>query len=49
MGAAEIHLTQDDLRAMEDAASQIKIEGERYAPQQLAMVGREAPPVASGA
>jgi aryl-alcohol dehydrogenase-like predicted oxidoreductase len=47
IGAAEIHLTQDDLRAIEDAASQIKIEGERYAPQQLAMVGRDAPPSAA--
>jgi aryl-alcohol dehydrogenase-like predicted oxidoreductase len=48
IGAAEINLTQDDLQAIEDAASQIKIEGERYAPQQLAMVGRDAPTVGAG-
>jgi aryl-alcohol dehydrogenase-like predicted oxidoreductase len=49
IGAAEIGLTHDDLRAIQDAASQIKIEGERYAPQQLAMVGRDAPLVRAGA
>jgi aryl-alcohol dehydrogenase-like predicted oxidoreductase len=49
IGASEIELTEDDLQAIADAASQIQIEGERYAPQQLAMVGREAPPVGSGA
>jgi aryl-alcohol dehydrogenase-like predicted oxidoreductase len=43
IGAAEIGLTQDDLQAIADAASQIQIEGKRYAPQQLAMVGRDAP------
>jgi aryl-alcohol dehydrogenase-like predicted oxidoreductase len=49
IGAAEIELTQDDLQAIADAASQIQIEGERYPAQQLAMVGRDAPPVGSGA
>jgi hypothetical protein len=44
-----IVLTQDDLQDISDAASRIEIEGERYAPQQLAMVGREAPPVGAGA
>jgi aryl-alcohol dehydrogenase-like predicted oxidoreductase len=43
VGAAEIQLTAADLRKIDDAASQIQITGERYAPQQLAMVGREAP------
>jgi aryl-alcohol dehydrogenase-like predicted oxidoreductase len=43
IGAANVELSEDDLREIEDAASQIRIEGERYAPQQLAMVGREAP------
>lgn len=44
MGAAQVELTQDDLREIEEAASHIQAEGERYAPQHLAMVGREAPP-----
>ena len=39
--------TDETVRAIEDAASRIEIEGERYAPQQLAMVGRDAPPAAS--
>lgn len=44
IGAAQVELTQDDLREIEEAASHIQAEGERYAPQHLAMVGREAPP-----
>ena len=43
IGAADVELTQDDLREIEGAASHIQAEGERYAPQHLAMVGREAP------
>jgi aryl-alcohol dehydrogenase-like predicted oxidoreductase len=43
IGAAEIVLTEADLKQIEEAASLIQIEGERYAPQQLAMVGRDAP------
>jgi aryl-alcohol dehydrogenase-like predicted oxidoreductase len=49
IGAAEIELTREDLRAIGDAASRIAVEGERYAPQHMAMVGREAPPVGAGA
>jgi aryl-alcohol dehydrogenase-like predicted oxidoreductase len=49
IAAAEIELTKNDQRAMGDAASRIQIEGERYAPQQLAMVGRDAPPIGAGA
>ena len=49
IAAAEIELTREDLRAIGDAASRIEGEGERYAPQHLAMVGREAPPVGAGA
>jgi aryl-alcohol dehydrogenase-like predicted oxidoreductase len=49
IGAAEIELSRPDLRAIAEAASQIQPEGERYAPQQMAMVGREAPPVGAGA
>jgi aryl-alcohol dehydrogenase-like predicted oxidoreductase len=44
IGAADIQLSAADLREIEDAASQIQIEGERYSPQHLAMVGRDAPP-----
>lgn len=44
LGAAAIELTQAELREINEAASQLQAEGERYAPQQLAMVGREAPP-----
>jgi aryl-alcohol dehydrogenase-like predicted oxidoreductase len=49
IGSADIRLTQDDLAAIEDAASRIEVAGERYAPTQLAMVGRDAPPPAAGA
>ena len=49
IGAADVELTQDDLREIEEAASHIQAEGERYAPQHLAMVGREAPPIADHA
>jgi len=44
IGAADLELTPDDLREIAEAASHIRAEGERYAPQHLAMVGREAPP-----
>jgi len=43
IGAAKVTLTGADLAQIEEAAAQIQIEGERYAPQQLAMVGRDAP------
>ena len=49
IGAADIRLTRHDLAAIEDAASRIEVAGERYAPTQLAMVGRDAPPPAAGA
>lgn len=48
LAAADIELTQDDRREIDEAAAQLQVEGERYAPQQLAMIGREAPPAASG-
>ena len=47
IGAADIRLTRADLAAIEDAASRIEVAGERYAPPQLAMVGRDAPPATS--
>jgi aryl-alcohol dehydrogenase-like predicted oxidoreductase len=43
IAAATVELTRDDLRDIDEAASLIQVEGERYPPQQLAMVGREAP------
>jgi aryl-alcohol dehydrogenase-like predicted oxidoreductase len=42
IGAA-VELTKSDLRDIDEAASLIPVEGERYSPQQLAAVGREAP------
>ncbi|HEY8006604.1 MAG TPA: aldo/keto reductase [Methylocella sp.] len=45
IGAADLQLTQADLHEIADAVAHIQIEGERYAPQHLAMVGRDAPPV----
>jgi aryl-alcohol dehydrogenase-like predicted oxidoreductase len=44
LGAADVELSQAELRDIEKSAAQIRIEGERYAPSQLAMVGRDAPP-----
>jgi len=43
IGAASIELTDADLREINEGASRIEPEGERYAPSQMAMVGREAP------
>jgi len=43
IGAADVDLTASDLGEIESAAAQIPIEGERYQPQQLEAVGREAP------
>ena len=47
--AADIQLSEGDLREIQEAASEIQIEGERYSPQQLAMVGCDAVPVGTGA
>ena len=43
IGAASVKLTDADLREIEEGASTIRPEGERYAPAQMAMVGRDAP------
>jgi aryl-alcohol dehydrogenase-like predicted oxidoreductase len=43
LGAAQIELTETDPHEIKTAASQIQAEGDRYAPAQMAMVGREAP------
>lgn len=46
LGAAGLELTPGDLRDITTAAAAITIEGDRYPPSQMAMVGREAPPEA---
>ena len=43
IGAANVELTAADLREINEGASQIQPAGDRYAPAQMAMVGREAP------
>lgn len=43
VAAARVELTQADLEQINEAASGIQVEGDRYAPAQMAMVGREAP------
>ena len=43
IGAANLELTDTDLREIDEGASRIRPEGDRYAPAQMAMVGREAP------
>jgi len=40
LGAARIQLTADDLREIDDAASQIKVQGARYPEHLLKLVGR---------
>ncbi|CAM2155065.1 pyridoxine 4-dehydrogenase [Pararobbsia alpina] len=42
LGAADLVLTTDELSRIEQAANQIQIVGNRYAPQHEALVGREA-------
>jgi len=43
IGSADIELSDADLGRITEAASDIQAEGDRYAPAQMAMVGREAP------
>jgi aryl-alcohol dehydrogenase-like predicted oxidoreductase len=43
IGAANVQLTDADLSEIDEGASQLQAEGDRYAPAQMAMVGREAP------
>jgi aryl-alcohol dehydrogenase-like predicted oxidoreductase len=44
LAAAHVALSEDELQQIDEGAGSIKAEGERYAPAQMAMVGREAPP-----
>jgi aryl-alcohol dehydrogenase-like predicted oxidoreductase len=48
VGAASLQLSDTDLREIDAAAAQIKVEGERYAAPQIAMVGRDAPRTGTG-
>ena len=43
IGAADVELTMTILREIDEGASHIQAEGDRYAPAQMAMAGREAP------
>jgi aryl-alcohol dehydrogenase-like predicted oxidoreductase len=43
IAAVGIELTPGDLREIDEGASKIDPQGDRYAPAQMAMVGREAP------
>lgn len=43
LGAVQVELSEDNLQKINTAAASIQPEGERYAPQHLAMVGRDAP------
>jgi aryl-alcohol dehydrogenase-like predicted oxidoreductase len=43
IAAADVQLSADDLREIDQAASHIQAAGDRYAPAQMAMVGRDAP------
>jgi aryl-alcohol dehydrogenase-like predicted oxidoreductase len=43
IAAAAIRLTEADLEEIDEGASHIRPQGDRYAPAQMAMVGREAP------
>lgn len=43
IAATDVTLSSEELSEIEMAASQVEIEGDRYAPAQLAMVGRDAP------
>ena len=43
LAAADLELSAFELAEIDEGASGIQAEGERYAPQQLAMVGRDAP------
>lgn len=47
LGAVSVELSAADLCEIETSAAQIHIAGERYAPAQLAMVGREAAPASN--
>jgi aryl-alcohol dehydrogenase-like predicted oxidoreductase len=47
IGAASVDLSETDLGQIGQAAAEIEPEGDRYAPAQMAMVGRDAPSLPS--
>ena len=49
IAADDVALSEADIKAIADGAAQIEVAGDRYAPAQLAMVGREAPAAAADA
>ena len=49
LGAATVELSEADLHEIRQAAQHITVEGERYTPANMAMVGREAPQVGTDA
>ncbi|MGC1305052.1 MAG: aldo/keto reductase, partial [Caulobacteraceae bacterium] len=49
LGAAGLALSANELQDIDAAAARLQAEGERYAPQHLALVGVEAPPARSDA
>lgn len=49
LGAADVQLSEADLNEIRQAAEHIEVEGDRYTAANMAMVGREAPPVGTGA
>ena len=44
LAAAAVELTPEDLKEIAAAAGRLQVEGDRYAPAHMAMVGRDAPP-----
>jgi aryl-alcohol dehydrogenase-like predicted oxidoreductase len=40
IAAADVKLTEENLRQIDEAATQIRVEGERYSPQMMEMTGR---------
>lgn len=49
LGAVTVELSDADLDEIRQAAEQIAVEGDRYTPANMAMVGREAPQVGTDA
>ncbi|USI73470.1 aldo/keto reductase [Sphingomonas morindae] len=49
LAAAEVRLSDAERSEIDTAAAGLQAEGDRYAPQQMAMVGRDAPPPGANA
>lgn len=46
IGSCELTLTSSELAEIDQAASRLNVDGDRYSPQHMAMVGRDARPAA---